>query len=320
MSESLPRRRLGADGPEVSLLGLVTNNLGFRIGLDEARPVIDAALDEGVTLFDTADVYGAGESERLLGELLRGRRHEVVLLTKFGNTGKMPDAPEAPRGSPEYAHWALDGSLRRLQVDHVDIWMNHRPDDETPIAETVGAMAEAIRAGKARYAAVSNVKVAHLEEAAAAAAAEGIPLVAVENRYSVVSRRADADIVPAARRHGLSLLPYYPLESGLLTGRYRRGEAVPEDSRFAGRPDIWPAERWLGDEAFDRLEALEAVAAGAGATVLDLAIGGLAALPSIGSVIAGARTPEQVRANAAAARYTPDEATMAALGSLPNAR
>jgi aryl-alcohol dehydrogenase-like predicted oxidoreductase len=320
MSEPLPRRRLGADGPDVSVLGLGTNNLGFRIGLDEARPVIVAALDEGVTLFDTADVYGAGESERLLGELLRGRRDEVVLLTKFGNTGKMPDAPEAPRGSPEYAHWALDGSLRRLQVDHVDIWMNHRPDDETPIAETVGAMAEAIRAGKARYAAVSNVKVAHLEEAAAAAAAEGIPLVAVENRYSVVSRRADADIVPAARRHGLSLLPYYPLESGLLTGRYRRGEAVPEDSRFAGRPDIWPAERWLDDEAFDRLEALEAVAAGAGATVLDLAIGGLAALPSIGSVIAGARTPEQVRANAAAARYTPDEATMAALASLPNAR
>ena len=282
--------------------------------------MIDAALDEGVTLFDTADVYGGGESERLLGELLRGRRDEVVLLTKFGNTGKMPDAPDAPRGSPAYARWALDGSLRRLQVDHVDIWMNHRPDDETPIAETVGAMAEAIRAGKARYAAVSNVKVAHLEEAAAAAAAEGIPLVAVENRYSVVSRRADADIVPAAERHGLSLLPYYPLESGLLTGRYRRGETVPEDSRFAGRPDIWPAERWLDDEAFDRLEALEAVAAGAGASVLDLAIGGLAALPFIGSVIAGARTPEQVRANAAAARYTPDEATMAALDSLPNAR
>ncbi len=282
--------------------------------------MIDAALDEGVTLFDTADVYGAGESERLLGELLRGRRDEVVLLTKFGNTGKMPDAPDAPRGSPAYARWALDGSLRRLQVDHVDIWMNHRPDDETPIAETVGAMAEAIRAGKARYAAVSNVKVAHLEEAAAAAAAEGIPLVAVENRYSVVSRRADADIVPAAERHGLSLLPYYPLESGLLTGRYRRGETVPEDSRFAGRPDIWPAERWLDDEAFDRLEALEAVAAEVGASVLDLAIGGLAALPFIGSVIAGARTPEQVRANAAAARYTPDEATMAALASLPNAR
>ncbi len=207
MSEPLPRRRLGADGPDVSVLGLGTNNLGFRIGLDEARPVIDAALDEGVTLFDTADVYGAGESERLLGELLRGRRDEVVLLTTFGNTGKMPDAPDAPRGSPAYARWALDGSLRRLQVDHVDIWMNHRPDDETPIAETVGAMAEAIRAGKARHAAVSNVKVAHLEEAVAAAAAEGIPLVAVENRYSVVSRRADADIVPVAERHGLSLLP-----------------------------------------------------------------------------------------------------------------
>jgi aryl-alcohol dehydrogenase-like predicted oxidoreductase len=319
MSEPLARRPLGADGPEVSVLGLGTNNLGFRIGREEARRVLDAALDEGVDLFDTADVYGAGESERLLGELLRGRRDEVVLLTKFGNA-KLDGAPGVPRGSAEYARWALDGSLARLQVDHVDVWMSHRPDDETPFAETVGAMADAIRAGKARYAAVSNVTAEQLEEAVAVSEAEGIPLVAVENRYSVVSRRADADVVPAARRHGLSLIPYYPLESGLLTGRYRRGEPPPEESRFAGRPDIWPAERWLSDAAFDRLEELEAVAADAGCTVLELAIGGLAALPYVGSVIAGARTPEQVRANAAAARFFPDGPTLDALRSLPNDR
>ena len=319
MSEPLPRRRLGADGPDVSVLGLGTTNFGCRIGLEESRAVVDAALDEGVTLLDTADVYGAGESERLLGQLVRDRRDEVVLLTKFANPG-MPDAPEARRGSAEYHRWALDGSLGRLGVDVIDVWMYHRPDKETPMAETIGHMAEAIRAGKARYAAVSNVTVEQLDEAAAAASAEGIPLVAVENRYSVVTREADADVVPAAERHGVSLLPYYPLECGLLTGRYRRGEPLPEESRFAGRPDIWPAERWLDEAAFDRLDALEDVAQRTGASVLELAIGGLAALPSVGSVIAGARTPEQVRANAAAARYNPDEDTVAALDSLPNAR
>lgn len=317
MSE-LPAKRLGAEGPEVSVLGLGTNNLGWRIGLDEARAVVDAALDEGVTLFDTADVYAAGESERMLGELLRGRRDEACLLTKFGN--QLPDAPDARRGSAEYARWALDGSLARLGVDHVDVWMLHRPDRETPVAETVGAMAAEIRAGRARYAAVSNVTAEQLGEAAAAARAEGVPLVAVENRYSLVTRDADADVVPAAEREEISLLPYYPLESGLLTGRYRRGEAPPAGSRFAARPDIWAPERWLDDEAFDRLEPLERLADERGATLLELAIGGLAAFPVVGSVIAGATSAEQVRANAAAARRTPDAETLAALRSLPNAR
>jgi aryl-alcohol dehydrogenase-like predicted oxidoreductase len=301
------------------VLGLGTNNFGWRIGLDEAWDVVGAALDEGVNLIDTADVYAAGESERILGEVLVGHRDEACLLTKFGNAG-MPDAPEARRGSAEYARWALDGSLARLWVDHVDVWMYHRPDGETPIAETIGAMADEIRAGKVRYAGISNVTAEQLEEAVLAARAEGIPFVAVENRYSVVSRKADEDVVPAAERHGLSLLPYYPLESGLLTGRYRRGEPPPEGSRFAGRPDIWPAERWLDDHAFDRLESLERVAAATGARLLELAIGGLAAFPVVGSVIAGARTAEQVRANAAAARWVPDEETLAALRSLPNAR
>ena len=303
----------------MSVLGLGTNNLGWRIGLDEARAVVDAALDEGVSLFDTADVYATGESERLLGEALAGRRDRVILITKFGNA-VMPGAPDAPRGSVEYVRWALDSSLARLGVDEVDVWMYHRPDGETPLAETVGAIADGIRAGKARYAAVSNVTAEQLEEAADAAAAEGIPLVAVENRYSVVTRWADADVVPAARRRGVSLIPYYPLECGLLTGRYRRGEPPPEASRFAQRPEIWPAERWLRDEAFDRLEPLERVAADTGRSLLELAIGGLVAMPHVGSVIAGASSPEQVRANAAAARSVLDERTLAALDSLPNDR
>lgn len=317
MSE-LPTRCLGIDGPEVSALGLGTNNFGWRIGGDEARSVLDACFQERVTLLDTADVYAAGESERILGELLGGRRDETVLLTKFGNP--MADGPDAPRGSAAYARWALDGSLARLRTDHVDVWMYHRPDGETPLAETVGAMADAIRAGKARAAAISNVTAGQLAEAAGAAAAEGIPLVAVENRYSLVTRGADEDVIPAAEEHGLSLLPYYPLESGLLTGRYRRGEPPPEGSRFAARPDIWPAERWLDDAAFDRLEPLERLAEERGATMLELAIGGLAAFPFVGSVIAGATSAEQVRANAAAARWRPDDEMLQALRSLPNAR
>jgi aryl-alcohol dehydrogenase-like predicted oxidoreductase len=303
----------------VSVLGLGTNNLGWRIGLDDARAVVDAALDEGVSLFDTADVYATGESERLLGAVLAGRRERVTLITKFGNA-VMPGAPEAPRGSAGYVHWALDSSLARLGVDEVDVWMYHRPDGETPLAETVGAIADGIRAGKARYAAVSNVTAEQLEEAADAAAAEGVPFVAVENRYSVVTRWADADVVPAAMRRGVSLIPYYPLECGLLTGRYRRGEPPPESSRFAERPEIWPAERWLRDEAFDRLEPLERVAGDTGRSLLELAIGGLVAMPHVGSVIAGASSPEQVRANAAAARSVLDEETLAALDSLPNDR
>lgn len=316
---SLATRRLGKDGPEVSVLGLGTNNFGWRIGLEESRAVLDAALDEGMTLLDTADAYAAGESERILGELLAGRRDDVVVLTKFGNS-VMPGGPEARRGSPEYALWALEQSLERLRTDRVDVWMVHRPDPETPLAETIGAVAEAIRAGKARYAAVSNVTAEQLEEAALAARSEGVPLVAVENRYSVVRRDADADVVPAAERLGVGLLPYYPLESGLLTGRYRRGEEPPADSRFARKADIWPADRWLTDDAFDRLERVEALAERAGATVLEVAIGGLVALPAVGCVIAGATKPEQVRANAAAARRVPDQEMLAALNSLPNAR
>jgi aryl-alcohol dehydrogenase-like predicted oxidoreductase len=241
------------------------------------------------------------------------------VLTKFGNA-TMPGGPESPRGAREYALWALDRSLERLRTDRVDVWMYHRPDKVTPMAETIGAMAEAIRAGKARYAAVSNVSAEQLEEAAAAARAEGVPLVAVENRYSVVTRDAEADVVPAAERLGVGLLPYYPLESGLLTGRYRRGEAPPPDSRFAEKGDIWPADRWLTEEAFDRLEAVERIAAGAGASVLDVAVGGLLALPAVACVIAGATKPGQVRANAAAARWEPDAEALAAIRGLPNGR
>jgi aryl-alcohol dehydrogenase-like predicted oxidoreductase len=302
-------RALGSGGPEVSVVGLGCNNFGWRIDVDGSRAVVDAALDAGVTLLDTADVYGATQSESFLGEALAGRHDRVVLLTKFGHP--VPDMPDLPRGSAEYVRWAVTGSLQRLRADAIDVYMYHKPDGITPIAETIGAMAGLVREGIVRYIAVSNVDLAQLEEAAAAAAAEGIPLVACENRYSLVTRDADADIVPACVRLGVGLIPFYPLESGILTGKYRRGEGAPAGTRFAEGAQIWPA-----DHVFDRVERLEAFAAAQGVSLLEVAIGGLAAMPAVGSVIAGATRPEQAIANATAGDWVPDAAALAELAAL----
>ena len=315
--ENVLTRRLGAGGPEVSVVGLGTNNFGWRIGLDESRAVIDAALDDGITLLDTADVYGATESEAFLGEILEGRHDRFVVLTKFGHP--VPGAPEdVPRSSRAYVRWAVEGSLARLRTDVIDVYMLHKPDGVTPVAETVEALGELVQEGKVRYVGLSNVDVDQIDEAAAAATAHGVPLVCVESRYSLVRRGAEGDVIPACERHGLGLLPYYPLESGLLTGKYRRGEAPPADSRFVGNATVWPAERWLTDEAFDAVEALEAFATERGVPVLDVALGGLAAMPGVGSVIAGATTPAQVRANARAGQWQPSAADLAAIGALPS--
>lgn len=307
-------RALGTGGPEVSIVGLGCNNFGWRIDLAESRAVVDAALDEGITLFDTADVYGETRSERFLGDALAGRHDRVVLMTKFGHP--VPDMPDLPRGSAEYVRWAVEGSLRRLQADVIDVYMYHRPDGMTPISETVGAVSGLIRDGKVKHVAVSNVDLAQLEEAAATAEAEGTPLVACENRYSLVSRDADTDIVPACIRLGIGLIPFYPLESGILTGKYRRGEQPPDDSRFVGNSTIWPAERWLTDEVFDKLEQLHAFADVRGVSLLEVAIGGLAAMPAVGSVIAGATKPGQVRANARAGAWVPSESDLTGLIAL----
>jgi aryl-alcohol dehydrogenase-like predicted oxidoreductase len=307
-------RRLGANGPEVSVVGLGANNFGWRIGLDESRLVVDAAAEEGITLLDTADVYGATESEQFLGEILVGRRARFVVVTKFGHP--VPGGPDLPRSSRAYLRWAIEGSLARLRTDVVDVYMLHRPDGVTPIGETIEALGELVREGKARYVGVSNVDVAEIEEAATVALAGGIPLVCVESRYSLIRRGIEADVIPACERHGLGLLPYYPLESGLLTGKYRRGQEPPSDSRFVGNAAVWPAERWLTDEAFDGVEALERYAAAQGVPLLDVAIGGLAAMPAVGSVIAGATTPAQVRANARAGRWEPSADALAALRAL----
>jgi aryl-alcohol dehydrogenase-like predicted oxidoreductase len=203
-----------------------------------------------------------------------------------------------------------------LQTETIGVYMYHKPDGITPIAETIGAMAGLVRAGKAKHIAVSNVSLAQLEEAAAAAAGEGLPLVACENRYSLVTRGADADIVPACVRLGVGLIPFYPLESGILTGKYRRGERAPAGTRFAEGTMIWPADSWLTDDAFDKVDALQALADQQGVSLLEVAIGGLAAMPGVGSVIAGATTEEQAVANAKAGDWVPGAEALAALAAL----
>jgi len=307
-------RQLGARGPDVSVVGLGTNNFGWRIGVEESRAVVDAAIEGGITLFDTADVYGETASERFLGDALAGRRDRVVLVTKFGSP--VPDAPDLPRGSRGYVRWAIEGSLERLRTDVIDVYMYHRPDGVTPFAETVSALGELAAEGKVRYAGVSNVDTAQLEEAISAARDSGVPLVCVENRYSLIRREAEAELLPACERLGVAMLPYYPLESGLLTGKYRRGEPPPEDSRFVGNARIWPSERWLTDDAFDKVEALERYAEQHGISLLEVAIGGLAAMPAVGCVIAGATSPEQVHANARAGAWQPSAGELAALRAL----
>ncbi len=203
----------------------------------------------------------------------------------------MPESPEVPGGSPEYVKWAVDGSLERLRTDCIDVYMYHRPDSVTPLTETLGALGELAREGKIRFAGLSNVDAGQVEEAAAFAAREGVPLVAIENRYSLVRREAEADLMPLCERLGLGFLPYYPLESGLLTGKYRRGQPPPPDSRFETRPGIWKPERWLNDDMFERTEALERFGAERGLPLLAVALGGTAAMPAVASVIAGATRP-----------------------------
>jgi len=302
-------RRLGTEGPEVSVVGLGCNNFGMRVDLDGTRAVVDAALEAGITLLDTADIYGGkGGSESFLGEVLDGRRDRVVLATKFG--GDMGDGTEA-RGSRDYIRKAVEGSLKRLRTDYIDLYQYHTPDKVTPLAETFEALDELVRDGKARYIGHSNLAAAQVEEVDGLARQNGWARpVSAQNRYSLLHRDPERDLLPVCERLGLGVLPYFPLASGLLTGKYRRGRQRPEGTRLADRDDVFD------DETFDRLEALEAFAEERGASLLDVAIGGLLAQPAVGSVISGATKPEQVRANAAAGEWQPRGEDLAALNAL----
>ena len=302
-------RSLGTGGPDVSVVGLGCNNFGSRVDEQGTRAVVDAALEAGITLFDTADVYGSrGGSEDLLGKALEGRRDRVVLATKFGHA--MTDDAPPNRGSREYVRTAIDASLKRLRTDVIDLYQYHRPDGVTPIEETLGAMGELVDEGKVRFIGSSNFEPGQIQKADAFARSSSLhPLVSAQNEYSLLERGAEEELLPVCERLGIGVLPYFPLASGLLTGKYRRGEPAPAGTRLAMRPER------LTDEVFDEIEALEAFAKERGHTLLDLAFAGLLAQPAIPSVIAGATKPEQVHANAAAGQWELGEQDAQALNA-----
>jgi aryl-alcohol dehydrogenase-like predicted oxidoreductase len=286
------------------VIGLGGNNFGGRIGLEQTRGVVDAAIDCGVTLIDTADIYGnRGGSEKLLGQVLAGRREHVVLATKFGMD--MGEGTVA-RGSRKYIRRAVEGSLHRLQTDYIDLYQYHEPDGLTPLEETLATLNDLVTEGKVRYIGSSNFAGWQISDADWITTVQHrARFVSAQNHYNLLERDAEREVMPSCVNRGIGVLPYFPLANGLLTGKYRRGQAAPQGTRLAGR------ESALTDDVFDKLEALERFAEKHGRSLLDVAIAGLAAMPAVASVIAGATKPEQVRANAAAGEWelSPDELT-----------
>ncbi len=309
-------RRLGNSGLVVSTVGLGTNNFGMKLDLDGSREVVHAALDEGITLFDTADSYGL--SEQRLGELLQGRRDDVVLATKFGgdvrNRGGSDNGEDwGARGSRRYLRRAVESSLRNLRTDWIDLYQLHRPDPATPVEETLSALTDLVREGKVRYLGSSNFAGWQVADAEWTARTRGYErFVSAQNEYSWLERGIEDDVVPALEHYGIGLLPYFPLASGLLTGKYRRGQAAGEGTRI----QAWGMESRLTDDAFDVIEALESFAKAREVSVLDIALGGLAAQPAVASVIAGATSRDQVRRNVAAGLWEPTLEDLAELDEL----
>jgi aryl-alcohol dehydrogenase-like predicted oxidoreductase len=308
-------RRLGNSGLVVSVVGLGTNNLGMKLDMDGSREVVHAALDQGITLFDTADSYGA--SEERLGELLQGRRDDIVLATKFGSDSRARGNDNGEdwgaRGSRRYVRRAVESSLRRLRTDWIDLYQMHRPDPGTPIEETLSVLDDLVHEGKIRYIGNSNFTGWQVADAEWTSRTRGYQrFVSAQNEYSWLERGIEADLVPALDHYGIGLLPYFPLASGLLTGKYRRGEAAPEGSRLKA----WGREDQLTDATFDVLEKLESFTKQRGISLLDVAIGGLAGKPTVASVIAGATSRQQVEANVAAGSWRPSAEDLAELDEI----
>jgi len=297
-------RALGNSGLVVSVAGLGCNNFGRRLDVAATRAVVDAALDSGVTLLDTADIYGgAGRSEEILGEVLEGRWDQVVLATKFGSQGSDMGygAAAGAKGGRGYIRRAVEQSLRRLRTDHIDLYQIHTPDPHTPIEETLAALGELVAEGKVRYIGNSNFTGWQIAEAAAAAKALGVPpFIAAQNHWSLLERAAEAEVVPAAIHFGLGVLPFFPLANGLLTGKVRRGQEPAKGTRLHQRTG------YITEAKLEKVEALALWAQQHGRSLLEVGIGALAALPGCTSVIAGATSAEQVRANAAASDWTPE--------------
>ena len=302
-------RSVGRSGLQVSLLGLGANNFGSRIDEEASRSVVEACLDVGVTLFDTANSYGGGLSEEFLGRALRGHRDEVVIATKFSS--RVGDGPYDAGASRKHLLAACDASLRRLGTDYIDLYYQHWPDPKTPVEETLETLDSLVGAGKVRYGASSNFAGWQIVEAEHVARARGTTrFVASQSEWSLLRRGIEAEVVPACAAYGVALVPYFPLASGLLTGKYSRGKPPPEGTRLARSADF---AKLATGEAFDMLDRLSAVAEKSGRTLLELAIGWLAAQPVVPSVLVGATSPEQVRANAAAAEVALGPEELAAI-------
>lgn len=299
-------RRLGRSGLKVSEVGLGCNNFGMRIDEARTQAVVDAAIDAGINLFDTADIYGGTQSEVFLGRALGKRRHQVVVATKFGM--QVGDDPARHGGSRRWIMRAVEDSLSRLGTDYIDLYQLHRPDPETEIDETLRALDDLVTQGKVRYVGCSNLSGWQIADAAWNARTEGFaPFVSAQNEYSLLSRGVEAEVIPACERFGLGLLPYFPLASGLLSGKYHRGQPAPEGARLQVMGAHFGG--LMSERNFDIVERLEGWARERGHGLLDLAFAWLLGQPVIPSVIAGATSPEQVRANAATAgwRLTPAE-------------
>lgn len=308
-------RRLGESGLAVSVVGLGCNNFGMKMDQGAADAVVGAALDAGMTLFDTSDSYGSrpGESEEMLGHALRGRRDEAIVATKFGSDLRGANGPDwGARGSRRYVRKAVDASLRRLGTDWIDLYQIHKPDPSTPIRETLTALDELVKEGKVRYAGCSNHPAWRMADAAWIARTEGLaPFVSAQDHYNLLERDKDnvqSEIIPMCERFGMSLLPYFPLASGVLTGKYRRDAPPPPGSRFT----VWPVNRLDGTN-WDLVEALAEFAAERDRPMIDIAIGTLTAMPVVGSVIAGATSTDQIHANVQAGLWEPTEEDTAAL-------
>ena len=308
-------RRLGNSGLVVSVAGLGTNNLGIKLDMDGSREVVHAALDEGITLFDTSDSYGT--SEERLGELLKGNRDDVVIATKFGSDTRERGIDNGEdwgaRGSRRYIRRAVESSLRRLRTDWIDLYQMHRPDPATPLEETLSALDDLVHEGKVRYIGSSNFAGWQVAEAQWTSRTRRYErFVSAQNEYSWLERGIEADLIPALEHYGIGLLPYFPLASGLLTGKYRRGEPAPQGSRI----QAWGRESVLTDATFDVIDKLESFAAERGVSLLDVAIAGLAAQPAVSSIIAGATSREQVARNVAAGDWHPSASDLAALDQI----
>ena len=305
----MEKRRLGGSDLEVSVLGLGCNNFGMKIDLAETRAVVDAAIEAGINFFDTADMYGETRSESFLGEVLEGRRDSVLLATKFG--GMAYATGGSNWGRREAILECVEASLKRLRTDYVDLYQVHYPDPETPIEETLAALDELVGSGKVRAIGCSNFSRAQLEEALGSSGES--PFVSLQNEWSLLQREPEAELVPLCEKLGVGFLPYFPLASGVLTGKYRRGADFGEGTRLA---TLEYFQSFGSDENLAVVEGLASYAEECGHTLLELAFGWLASQPSVASVIAGATRPEQIAANAGAMGWRLDEAQKARVDAL----